>query len=309
MSRSLYLCLLLLSLIWGGSFFFIKILLEDYGPWTIAFLRSAFGLVLIIGVMKGMRKSFELRKIPWGFMALIALINTAIPWALIGFSETRLTSGMASVMNATTPLWTVTLGVLFFRSLTSKLQWLGLLISLAGMVILLGINPVSIISVDPLGAVCMISATLCYAIGSHLTKRLMGLTTYQVTFGTLLCTMIASGLASLIVEPSSMFQIPTLTSVGALIGLGVFGSGVAYILFYFMIQQGSPEFATMVTYLVPVSAIAWGYALLNEPVEWNLLAGLVFILAGVFIATRFSPKASAKAPAKVVPTAKAAELE
>lgn len=297
MPRSLYSALVSLSLIWGGSFLFIKLLLEEYGPWSIAFFRSAFGLILIIIVMKAIRQPFGFRKIPWVPMTIMALVNTAIPWALIGLSETRITSGMASVMNATTPLWTVIVGVLFFKTVTSKLQWLGLVISLIGMVILLGINPVSFISVDPVGAICMISATLCYAIGSQLSKRFSDLTMYQVTFGTLLCAMIGSGIAGLIFEPKAMLHVPSLTSVGALAGLGLLGSGIAYILFYFMIQKGSPEFATMVTYLVPVSAIIWGYVLLNEPLEWSLVIGLLLILAGVFIASRFSPKARAASAA------------
>lgn len=295
MQRSLYLALISLSLIWGGSFLFIKLLLEEYGPWGIAFFRSAFGLVLIIIVMKLLRQPFGLRTIPWVPMTIMALVNTAIPWFFIGLSETRITSGMASVLNATTPLWTVIVGVFFFKKMTNKLQWLGLVISLFGMIILLGVNPVSLISVDPVGAVCMISATLCYAVGSHLSKRFTELTMYQVTFGTLLCAMVGSGLAGLVFETKSLLQVPSLASLGAISGLGLLGSGVAYILFYFMIQKGSPEFATMVTYLVPVSAIIWGYALLHEPLEWSLVTGLVLILAGVYIAGRFSPKEKAAA--------------
>ncbi|WP_223069750.1 DMT family transporter [Paenibacillus caui] len=290
MPRSLYFALLSLSLIWGGSFFFIKILLHDYGPWTIAFFRSAFGLAVIIAVMLIMRKPFDIRKIRWIPMAVMALINTAIPWAFIGFAETKLTSGMASVLNATTPLWTVIIGVLFFGAVTNRLQWLGMIISLAGLLILVGVNPVSIISVDPLGAAGMIAATLCYAVGSHLSKRLKGLSMYQVTFGTLISAMIGSGIVALLVEPDSLLQLPSAVSISALIGLGVFGSGFAYILFYFLIQKGSPEFATMVTYLVPVSAIVWGYALLNEDIHWSLLTGLAFILAGVFLASKKSPR-------------------
>nr|WP_223829494.1 DMT family transporter [Paenibacillus arenilitoris] len=100
MSRQLFAALVLLSLIWGGSFYFIKILLHDFGPWSIAFLRSAFGLATITLIMLVLRKPFGLRSIPWLPMAVMASIHTAIPWAIIAFSETRLTSGMASVLNA-----------------------------------------------------------------------------------------------------------------------------------------------------------------------------------------------------------------
>ncbi|ASS68287.1 MULTISPECIES: EamA family transporter [unclassified Paenibacillus] len=286
MPKSLYAALVALSLIWGGSFYFIKLLLEETGPWMIAFLRSSFGLVTITAVMLLLRKPFGLRSVPWIPMAVMALFNTAVPWALIGFSETRLSSGMASVLNATTPLWTIIVGTLFFRNAAGRLQWAGMLTALAGMMVLLGVNPSTIISVDGIGFACMLAATLCYGIGSQLSRRLTGLSMYQLTFGTLLCSAAGSGIAAFSTEPFPTAAFSSGSFIGALAGIGVFGSGIAYIIFYYLIQKGSPEFATMVTYLVPVSAIVWGYSLLGEPLHWNLLAGLAVILGGVFLATR-----------------------
>jgi drug/metabolite transporter (DMT)-like permease len=220
-------------------------------------------------------------------MAIMALVNTAIPWAIIGYSEMRLTSSMASILNATTPLWTMIVGIVFFQAVTNRLQWLGMGVAFIGLLVLLGVNPVSIISVDLLGFFCMITATFCYAVGSQLSKRLLkGLSMYQIAFGTLLCAMIGSGSIAFSVESISFPNLASLTNIAVLTGLGIFGSGVAYILYYFMVQKGSPEFASMVTYLVPASAIIWGYTLLNERINWNLLAGLALILGGVFLASK-----------------------
>ncbi|WP_018754296.1 DMT family transporter [Paenibacillus terrigena] len=286
MPRLLYAALVMLSLIWGGSFFFIKQLLHDFGPWTIAFLRSSFGLMTITIIMLVLRKPFELRKIQWFPMAVMALVNTAVPWAIIGFSETRLSSSIASILNATTPLWTIIVGALVFKASTNRMQWIGMGVAFVGLVILLDINPHSIVSVDLIGFICMLAATLCYAFGSQLSKRLKGVTMYQTTFGTLLCAMLGSGTMAFSVEPVNLSRLATPTNIGMIIGLGVFGSGIAYILFYFMVQRGSPEFATMVTYLVPATAVIWGSTLLNEPVHWSLFAGLAFILGGVFVSSR-----------------------
>jgi drug/metabolite transporter (DMT)-like permease len=286
MSRLLVAALILLSLIWGGSFYFIKELLRDFGPWTIAFLRSSFGLITITIIMLILRKPFDLRKIPWFPMTIVALLNTAIPWAIIGFSEMRLTSSMASILNATTPLWTIVVGALFFKKSTHRMQWIGMGCSFIGLIILLNINPHTIISVDLIGFISMLAATLCYGIGSQLSGRLKGVTMYQTAFGTLVCAMLGSGVMAFITEPVDLSLLASWTNIGLTIGLGVFGSGIAYILFYFMIQKGSPEFATMVTYLVPATAIIWGFTLLNEPVHWTLFAGLAFILSGVFISSR-----------------------
>ncbi len=291
MTRSLFLVLFLLSMIWGGSYFFIKLLLNDFGPWTIAFLRSGFGLVTIVMIMLLLRKPFEIRKIPWVSMAVMAFVHTAIPWAIIGFSETRLSSSMAAVLNATTPLWTMVVGVLFFQAVTNRLQWIGMGVALTGLIALLGVNPVSIISVDLLGFIGMLAASLCYAAGSQLSKRLSRrMSLYQITFGTLLCSMLGSGSIAYLFETISLPQLIAPTNIAILIGLGVFGSGIAYILYYYMVQKGSPEFASMVTYLIPASAIVWGYTFLNEKLGWSLLTGMVLILVGVFLASKKTRK-------------------
>lgn len=287
MPRLAYVALISLSLIWGGSFFFIKMLLEDFGPWTIAFLRSACGLIVVVIIMFGLRKPFGIREIPWIPMVIMSLINTAIPWTFIAFSETRMTSSMASVLNATTPVWTIIVGILFFGTRSSRKQWIGIGIASIGLIILLGVNTHSVISVDSIGLICMLAATFCYAIGSQLSKRLLtGYSMYQITFGTLVSSMLGSGTMAFTTEAISFSHLASLSNIIMIVGLGGFGSGIAYILFYYMVQQGSAEFATLVTYLVPCTALIWGYALLGEVIKWNLVVGLCIILGGVFVASK-----------------------
>ncbi|MFJ9501168.1 DMT family transporter [Brevibacillus centrosporus] len=287
MSRSLFLVLSILSLIWGGSFYFMKILLHDFGPATIAFLRSALGLVTIILIMVCLKKPIGFKQIAWGPMIIMALVNTAIPWSLIAFSETRLTSTMASVLNAATPIWTLAVGILFFKFASNRMHWIGMLIAFCGIIVLLDVNPVSLVSVDVIGFLCMLAATCCYAFGGQLSKRLPGnLSMYQITFGTLLTSMIGAGGVSLATESLPISAFSSGGTVAALLGLGVFGSGVAYILFYYLVQKGGPEIASLVTYLVPITAFIWGYSLLGEQITWNLLVGMLFIVGGVFLTGR-----------------------
>jgi len=299
LSRKLFLALALLSLIWGGSFFFIKILLNSFGPLTLVFLRSVTGLATITVIMLVLRKPFGFRQIRWLPMTAMALINTSIPWAVIGFSETRLTSSMASVLNATTPLWTLIVGMLLFRTATNRMQWIGMGVSTVGLLVLLEINPNTIVSADALGFGCMMLSTLCYGIGTQWSRRISeGLSMYQITFATLLVSTIGTGAASLVMEPVSAFtNLAGWQPIAALVGLGLFGTGIAYILFYYMVQKGSPEFATLVTYIVPASAIVWGATLLDEEIRWSLVAGLAFILVGVYLASR-KPKQRAELAGK-----------
>lgn len=288
MPRSLYAVLLLLSLIWGGSFLFIKVLLlHQVGPWTIVFLRSSFGFVFIALLMLFMRSPFQIKSIPWKSVIPVAMVNMVLPWTLIGFSETRIASSMASVLNATTPIWTMLVGLVFFGAVFHRLQWLGMCLAFIGIIILLGINPAFIISVDPIGFGCMLLATLCYGFGTQLSRRILtNLSMYHATFATLLGAVVGGGIMMAIIEKPDLSIILVPDVFGSLIGLGILGSGVAYILFNYMILRGSAEFASTVTYFVPVSAIAWGFLLLNEHIGWNVLAGLALILGGVLMANQ-----------------------
>ncbi|REE86422.1 drug/metabolite transporter (DMT)-like permease [Paenibacillus taihuensis] len=288
MPRLIYAALLGLGLIWGGSFYFIKMLLHDFGPWSIAFLRSGFGLLVVLVIMTVFKKPFGFRAIPWLAMFIMALINTAVPWTLIGFSEQRLTSSLASILNATTPVWTIVVGIAFFGNKSNRMQWIGLATATIGVVILLGIRPGTLLSFDGIGLIGMLCATFSYAVGSQLSKRLSlrGLTMYQITYGTLLSSTVTSGIFAFSTESITWPHLTSMDNVPMILGLGMFGSGFAYILFYYMVEKGSAEFASMVTYLVPCTALIWGSTLLGEPIKWNMLVGLVIILGGVFLASR-----------------------
>ncbi|RAP74613.1 DMT family transporter [Paenibacillus montanisoli] len=298
MPRLIYAALLLLSLIWGGSFYFIKVLLHDFGPWSIAFLRSFCGLVVVLLIMLIFKKPFGFRAIPWPAMFIMAMINTAFPWTLIGFSEQHLTSSMASILNATTPVWTIIVGILFFKGKSHGMQWLGIGIATIGLLILLGIRPGVLLSIDGIGLLGMMIATFCYAVGSQLSKQLSlrGCTMYQITYGTLLSSTVFSGTLAFTTESVTWPHLTSMSNIPNIIGLGMLGSGIAYILFYYMVEKGSAEFASMVTYLVPSTALVWGALLLNEPIKWNMLAGLAIILFGVFLAGRKPRRAVALKP-------------
>lgn len=299
MPRSAYMNLILLSLIWGASFFFIKILLTAVQPWTVVMLRSLVGLAVLFVIMVIKRDWADLRKLPWIPLIATGCLNMAIPWGLITMSEQHLTSSVTSVLNATTPLWTMLIGLLFFRMKSSPAQWIGIGLGFVGILILLDLNTVSIISIDLLGFFGMIAATTCYGFAAHLAKKyLSNLSSIQVSLFTLLFSAIVSSVLALGTEEINWSAVFMPQSLLALCGLGMFGSGFAYVLYYMLIQKGGAEFTSMVTYLVPVTAILWGYALLDEAVHWNLLVGLVCISGGVFFAGRASRKTSSATSVK-----------
>jgi drug/metabolite transporter (DMT)-like permease len=291
----LYVLLGLLSLIWGASFFFIKVLLESFGPWSITFLRCLFGVLTLLVIMLIRREKVQFNHIPWKILIIVGLLNSAFPWTLIAFSETKISSSMAAVLNASTPIWTLIIGLLFFRISSSIYQFIGIIIGFLGILILVDIDWSTFQMTESLAVGAMILVTLFYGISSQLSKRhLQSTSVYQTALITLVVGMVTSGSAAVFFETPTWNQVVDPIVFFSLVGLGSLGSGIAYIIFFALIQKGSAEFATLVTYLVPPFAIMWGYIFLSETLSLSLFVGLFVILAGVFISGRKKKTAKVK---------------
>jgi drug/metabolite transporter (DMT)-like permease len=280
----LYLLLLLLSLIWGFSFLFIKILLSYFTPITIVFLRSLLGtmVILVIMIIKG-KKIIPDRESYW-ILITIGIFNSVLPWTLIIYSETLISSSMASVLNATTPIWTIFVGLVFFKSRILLIQWLGILIGFFGILILMGIN-INHLAIDNLyGFMGMILASFFYGLAAQLSRRFFkNITVYQISLFTLLSSTIISSFFLYTNEEIIITQLFEPVVLIPLIGLGIFSSGIAYILYYYLIQKGSAEFASLVSYLVPITAMFWGVTIMGEEISFRMIIGLILILLGVFV--------------------------
>lgn len=284
--KRLYLALLMLSLIWGMSFIFIKLLVVDLGVWGVVFWRCVFGAVTLLLLLIVQNKLKTVKRLPLLPIFFIALLNNALPWALIAVSETIISSSLASVVNATTPIWTILIGFTIFSSKMVKMQWVGVLVGFCGIIVLLELNLFQLFQNNLLGVGTMLGATMCYGFGAHISKKyLQDIPIMVISFSTLAVAGIISGVVMAIIEPSGFHSINSMDAVISLIGLGVFGSGFAYLLYYYMVKEGSAEFASLVTYLVPISAIIWGSVLLGENITPHMLIGLFLIFSGVYLSS------------------------
>lgn len=278
--------LIVLSLIWGTSFLFIKILLSHLGPEAVVFGRTLFGTIMLLLILLFHKRKPQLKQLPWTKLLLVALTNNVLPWLLICSSETRLTSSIASIINATTPIWTLVIGFIFFSSSLRKTQWLGIIVGFLGIFILSDFKTGDFHSGNTIGILMMSGATLCYGLGAQLSKKYLSqLSVLEISFFTLMLSTIISFIIMLFLAPGSLSSFFNGAIYLPLIGLGALGSGVAYLLFYYLVQKGSPEFASLVTYLVPVSAIIWGSVLLKEKIHLSILIGLLVIFLGVYISS------------------------
>ncbi|HWO96043.1 MAG TPA: DMT family transporter [Bacillus sp. (in: firmicutes)] len=283
----LYSALFLLSAIWGTSFLFIKLLLTEISPIGLVFWRCLFGAVTLLGILLLKREKISLNRLPLVPVFFVGLFNNALPFMLISYSELIITSSMASIINATTPICTILIGCFFFAQKLRREQWIGISIGFIGIIILVDFRFADLMNQDMKGIFGMIAAAMCYGLGAQLSKRyLYNLSVTYTSFSTLAAASLITFILLLFTKPSDLIFSYSSTAGLSLVGLGIFGSGFAYLLYYFMVKEGGPEFASIVTYIVPGMAIVWGYVLLGERVTGQMVFGLVFILSGIYLASR-----------------------
>ncbi|MFC0270803.1 DMT family transporter [Metabacillus herbersteinensis] len=291
--KKLFSALFTLSMIWGTSFFFIKILVSTLGPWGVVFWRCLFGsMTLLILLLVFKRNELkDLKSIPWVPLIFVALFNNALPFGFIAMSELTISSSFASVINATTPIWTIVLGALVFGISVKGKQWIGIVVGFIGILILLNLDVGYFLNENLIGVGTMLAATICYGLGAQLARRyLKELSVFLVSITTLSITTLISLPLVWITTPSALTVVFTWSHFFSLIGLGVFGSGFAYLFYYYMVKEGSAEFASLVTYIVPITAMIWGYLLLEEKISANMVIGLLVVLVGVYLSTSKAKK-------------------
>ena len=280
-----YLALVALALLWGVSFLFIKIAVHDMSPTALVLIRSGSGFVALTLIVWAMRRpllgdGWKRRVIPF---AVMGVVNGVLPWFLIAWGEQRISSGMASILNATTPLWAAVLVYwLIPAERPSLINYGGVVIGLGGVVILV-IPEISRSGLggDTLGVLAVVLASVSYALAALFQRtRMRGLDVYQASLGQLAGTAVIS----------LPFAIPALPgihldarSVGAALGLGVGGSAVAYLLYFYILNSLGPVRALGVTLLVPVTAVFWGVILLHEVLSVPIVSGMVVILIGIVL--------------------------
>ncbi|MGD6804735.1 DMT family transporter [Rossellomorea aquimaris] len=287
----LYAALITLSLIWGLSFVFIKVIVDPAGVWGTTFLRCLAGLLILLPLFIRNRRKKQRGPLPIGKLFIVGLINAGLPWSLIAWSETQINSNTASILNATTPLWTALIGFALFSVVLTGFQWMGIVVGFLGILVLMDFQVAGLFSSNFIGIGTMLLATVCYGFAGQYTRRaLQGVSMVAISTFQLLVGM-ATGLVGMMftrgIEWEALLDLEILLSI---IGLGCFGSGVAALLFFYVLTKGSPEFASTVTYLIPASAMAWGFVLLGEPITSNLILGLIIIFAGVFLSSRKGKK-------------------
>jgi drug/metabolite transporter (DMT)-like permease len=273
-----------IALIWGASFLFIKVAVHDMSPMVLVLIRSASGSIalaaLMIALRRGLFPNLRSRVLPFAVMAITAGV---IPWLAIAWGEERISSGLASILNATTPLWAAILVYWVIPTeRPSPINYAGVLLGLAGVVILVLPDIISGgIRGDLVGAAAVLLASVSYAISAlYQRRKLRGVNVFEANLGQLAFTALFLLPAALPSLPAAHFH---LKSVAAVLALGIAGSGIAGALYYYVLNSLGPVRGSGVTLLVPITAVFWGATLLHEMVTVPIVVGMVVILAGIVL--------------------------
>ncbi len=275
--------LLALSALWGGSFFFFKVLVEVLPPFTVVLGRvgfAAIGLNLLLVVRRdAMPKDPRL----WRALLLMGLLNNVAPFSLIVFGEMRISSGLASILNATTPIFTV----LAAHVLTSneKLSWtksLGVLFGFVGVLALVGPNLLlGADENDLVGETACLLAAVSYAFAGIYGRRFKAIPPLKVATGQITASaFILLPIVTLVDKPWTL-PVPGLQVWLAFAGIAFLSTALAYILYFRILATAEATNLLLVTFLLPASAMALGVAFLGESVTWEALVGLALIGLGL----------------------------
>jgi drug/metabolite transporter (DMT)-like permease len=278
-SRRDALLLLCLSGVWGASFLFIKLGVDELEPSVVVLGRLVVGVAVLAPLVAGRGGLAPLRG-RIGALVVLGALNNAVPFWLLGFAETRLDSGLTAVIQAAAPIFTVLLaGWIDPSQAVRGLRLVGIAVGFVGVALLVGVQRGGEVT----AALAVVLTALCYA-GSVLFagRAVRGLPPLQVSVGQL-------GAAALLMAPFGLAQLPgeapPAKTIAAVVALGALGSALAYLLYFAIIASAGASRAILVTYLVPAFALFYGAVFLDEAVTATALGGLALVLGGVALAT------------------------
>ncbi len=298
MDRRSWTLLLVLAAIWGASYMFIAIGLRDLDPVMIAFLRIALA-ALVLAPIAASRGAFAGLRERLPMLVLLGAVQAAGPWVLLALGQEEVSSSLAGILVASTPLFTALLAIRFDQEERAEgLRLVGVGIGIVGVAVLLGLD-LGGSSAALLGGLAIVLASLGYAIGGFMVKHRFGpIQPIGIAAG----VMIASTL--LLALPAAFFlptEVPGIGPVAAVTALGVVGTGIAFVIFYELMTTVGPARTFIVTYLAPAFAVVYGATLLDEEVTVATIAGLALIVGGSYLAAEGRLPWTSRPPAGDVP--------
>ena len=277
-----WLMLIVLSLLWGGSFFFAKVAVAEMPPFSVVFVRVSLAALCLFLVLRLSGTSIAPALAQWRAFLVMGLFNNLIPFSLIFWGQTQIASGLASILNATTPLFTVLVAHgLTVSERATMLKLTGILAGLVGVAILMGQDAVSAANGTLLAQLACLGAAVSYAFASVFGRRFKGLPPLVTATGQVSATTLMMLPVVIIHDQIWTLPMPSMTVTTAMIGLAVLSTALAYIIFFEILKRAGATNLSLVTLLIPPSAILLGWAFLGETLLPHHFAGMAGIALGL----------------------------
>ncbi len=280
-----YLLLTLLSLIWASAFFNIKIATYSFGPVTIAFLRVFFGALPVLLLCYFKKIKIEAFSKDWKWFAIIGLVNLVIPFILISYGVKFVQSNLAAILMSTTPLSSTVLAHFFLKGEKfNLLKTIGLLIGFSGIVFLFSDNFL-INENNFVAALLILLGSTCYVVGGVITLKISNKKNENVTCSILIWASIMLFPLTLIFEKPWMLN-PSMDSIISVIYLGIFPTGIAWLLRFKILKTNGLIFHSQVSYIIPIFGIILGYIFLKEIITSKIIVALIAVFIGIYLARK-----------------------
>ena len=280
LSATDWLLLVFLSILWGGSFFFAKIAVDELPPLTLALGRVGIAAALL-AVLAGRAGLVSLAR-AWPAFAVLGLLNNVIPFTLIFWGQTHIPSGLASIFNATTPIFTALIA--HFATRDEKLdaaKLVGVTTGFVGVVAMLGPEVLGDIDVGLWAQLACLVAAVSYAVAGIWGRRLARLPAVTVAAGQLIAASVVLAPLAMLVDRPWRLAMPSPAALAALLALAVLSTALAYVIYFRILARAGATNLLLVTFLIPVSAILLGTAVLGERLAPHHFAGMAIIAVGL----------------------------
>ena len=280
-----YIFLVVLAIIWASAFFNIKIATYSYGPVTIAFLRILLGAIPVIGLCFFKKIKIEAFSKDWYWFAAIGIINLVIPFFLIAYGVQKVQSNLAAILMASTPLSATVLAHFFTKNeKINFIKVLGVMIGFSGIVFLYSDN-ILINENNFISALLILGGTTFYVIGGLLTLKVSNKKNENVTASILIwATIFLLPITAYTEQPWNLN--PRLDSTISLVYLGVFSTGLAWLMRFRILKNNGLVFQAQVAYLIPIFGIVLGYIFLNEIITSKVIVAVVAVVLGIYFVRR-----------------------
>lgn len=283
MGPSEWVLLIILSVFWGGSFFFVELALTGLTPLFLVFARVAIAAAALWCFVLATGGSFPTSPKLWGCFAIMGLFNNVVSFNLIAWGQQHIDSGLASILNATMPMFTVVLAHWLTRDEKLTLsRGAGVLVGLVAVAVMVGGDALKELGTGVVGQLAMLGAAASYAYAAIYGRRLASIPVRQTAAGMLTASaVIMAPVVLLFGDPARLH--PDLVSVSALLGLALVSTSAAYIIYFRILERAGATNIALVTLLIPVSALVLGMTLLGERPGWNAYAGMALIFVGLML--------------------------